>query len=240
LASYERTVEIDPNDDETWYNRGVALGELGRLEEALASYDRAIEIKPDYDSAWYNRGNTLFDLGRLEEALASYEGAIEINPGDDRAWFNRIEVIFKQNNWDKGFKDLDIGLNHFAKGEEFYPGDIAAYLQIIWDSTTDIKVWQSRLQTLVAIYDKHQVVSTVGKGIVAHIPNLMSDLVSDKLARAWLEIWQEIAEDKSELTIALRLLKTAVEYKEKKGDRKILLRLAKEEREILEPLIKKQ
>ncbi len=41
-----------------------------------------------------------------------------------------------------------------------------------------------------------------------------------KLARSWLEIWQEIAGDKPELTISLRLLKT------------------KEELEILEPLVK--
>ncbi|MEM8722985.1 MAG: tetratricopeptide repeat protein, partial [Cyanobacteria bacterium P01_G01_bin.39] len=89
LELFERAIEIDPNDDETWFNRGVALGELGRLEEELASYDRAIEIKPDYDSAWFNRGNALFYLGGLEEALASYERTVEIDPNDDETWYNR-------------------------------------------------------------------------------------------------------------------------------------------------------
>jgi superkiller protein 3 len=32
---------------EAWYNRGYALGNLGRLEEAIASYDKALEFKPD-------------------------------------------------------------------------------------------------------------------------------------------------------------------------------------------------
>lgn len=81
--------------------------------------------------------------------------------------------------------------------------------------------------------------SALSKGIVNNIPNLMSEIVSDKLARAWLEIWQSIAGDKAELSIALRFLKTAVEYKETKGDRRVLLQLAKEEREILEPLVQK-
>jgi tetratricopeptide (TPR) repeat protein len=31
-----------------WANRGQALAELERWDEALASFDRAIEINPDY------------------------------------------------------------------------------------------------------------------------------------------------------------------------------------------------
>jgi tetratricopeptide (TPR) repeat protein len=33
---------------EAWNNRGNALDDLGRGEEAIASYDKALEIKPDY------------------------------------------------------------------------------------------------------------------------------------------------------------------------------------------------
>ncbi len=110
-------------------------------------------------------------------------------------------------------------------------------IKIIWKSTKDIEVWKSRLQTLIEIYDKYQVVSVLSKGIVDNIPLLMSAMVSDKAAQSWLEIWQEIAGNKVELAIALRFLKTAVEYKETKGDRKVLLKLAKEERELLEPLL---
>ncbi|MBD1828859.1 tetratricopeptide repeat protein [Microcoleus sp. FACHB-61] len=41
---------------EAWNNRGNALRNLGRLEEAIASYDKSLEIKPDKDESWYNRG----------------------------------------------------------------------------------------------------------------------------------------------------------------------------------------
>jgi DNA-binding transcriptional ArsR family regulator len=125
----------------------------------------------------------------------------------------------------------------FINIEELETEDPTEYIQLIWDSTKDINTWKFRLQTLVEIYNKYQVVSSLSKGIVDNIPNLMSEMVSDKLARTWLKIWQEIAGNKPELAIALRLLKTAVEYKETKGDRRILLQLAKEEREILESLL---
>ena len=240
ISSYERAIQIKPDDHSAWFNRGNTLHELGRYEAAISSYERAIQIKPDNHSAWFNRGNTLHELGRYEAAISSYERAISLNREDAFPWFNRIAVIFKLNNWQEGFKDLDDALDRFANGEESYTGDTTAYIKIIWDSTTDINTWKSRLKTLVEIYAKHQLVSTLSKGIVDNIPNLMSEMVSDKLARNWLETWQAIAKDKPELVIALRLLKTAVEYKETQGDRRILLQIAKEEREILEPLVKNQ
>ncbi|MBC6455787.1 MAG: tetratricopeptide repeat protein, partial [Hormoscilla sp. SP5CHS1] len=65
--SYDKAVEIKPDDYEAWYNRGIALDELSRYDEALASFDKAIEIKPDYQSAWWRRGYALLQLSRYDE-----------------------------------------------------------------------------------------------------------------------------------------------------------------------------
>ena len=54
IASYDRAIEIKPDDHEAWSNRGNALRILGKNEEAITSCDKALEIKPDYDSAWFN------------------------------------------------------------------------------------------------------------------------------------------------------------------------------------------
>jgi superkiller protein 3 len=89
ITSYERALEIKPDDHAAWYNRGIALSDLGHKEEAIASYERALEIKPDDHAAWYNRGYALDDLGRYEEAIASYERALEIKPDYHAAWYNR-------------------------------------------------------------------------------------------------------------------------------------------------------
>ena len=70
-------------------NRGNALGDLGRHEEALADYTRAIELNPQHANAHYNRGNALGDLGRHEEALADYTRVIELNPQHTNAHYNR-------------------------------------------------------------------------------------------------------------------------------------------------------
>ncbi|MEH2372102.1 TPR end-of-group domain-containing protein [Nostoc sp.] len=69
--------------------RGIALGKLGRNEEAIASYDQALKFKPDLHEAWCNRGNALGKLGRNEEAIASYDQALKFKPDLHEAWNNR-------------------------------------------------------------------------------------------------------------------------------------------------------
>uniref|UniRef100_UPI0011788002 CHAT domain-containing protein n=1 Tax=Calothrix rhizosoleniae TaxID=888997 RepID=UPI0011788002 len=81
--------EIKPDYHEAWYNRGLALGNLGKYEQAIVSWDKALEIKPDYHKAWYNRGLDLGNLGRYEQAIASWDKALEIKPDYHEAWCNR-------------------------------------------------------------------------------------------------------------------------------------------------------
>ncbi|MEG4318149.1 MULTISPECIES: tetratricopeptide repeat protein [unclassified Microcoleus] len=89
-SSYDKALEIKPDQHEAWYNRGNALDDLGLLEDARSSYDKALEIKPDDREAWFNRGIILGDyLNRYEEAIASYDQALEIKPDDDAARINR-------------------------------------------------------------------------------------------------------------------------------------------------------
>ena len=45
------TLRIDPKAASAHNNRGNALRELKRLDEALASYDEALALKPDYAEA---------------------------------------------------------------------------------------------------------------------------------------------------------------------------------------------
>ncbi|MEM9276152.1 MAG: tetratricopeptide repeat protein, partial [Cyanobacteria bacterium P01_F01_bin.143] len=96
---------------EAWYNRGIALKNLGRLEEALTSYEKALDIKPDKDEAWYNRGNALFNLGRLEEAIASYEKALDIKPDKDQAWNNRGIALFNLGRLEEAIASYEKALD---------------------------------------------------------------------------------------------------------------------------------
>jgi len=89
LTSCDKAVEIKPDYHAAWYNRGVALSDLGRKEEAIQSYDKAVDIKPDLHEAWYNRGRALSALGRKEEAIQSFDKALQIQPDYASAYYNK-------------------------------------------------------------------------------------------------------------------------------------------------------
>ena len=80
IASYDKALEIKPNDDQAWNNRGNALGNLGRFEDAIASFDKALEIKPNYDQAWYNKACAYSLCEKQKQAVECLKYAIALNP----------------------------------------------------------------------------------------------------------------------------------------------------------------
>jgi tetratricopeptide (TPR) repeat protein len=74
-------VARQPGNADAWNNRGVALRELGRLDDAIASFSRALAINPGYAGALLNRGVVL-GLDRMDYAAAipDLERAAALNP----------------------------------------------------------------------------------------------------------------------------------------------------------------
>jgi len=62
-----------------WYDKGVAFGNLGKLQEAIDCYDRALEIDPRYAKALHNKAVALNKLGRHNEAVECLDKAKEID-----------------------------------------------------------------------------------------------------------------------------------------------------------------
>jgi tetratricopeptide (TPR) repeat protein len=239
IASYDKAIELQPDYPTAWNNRGNALSSLGQLEQAIASYDKAIEIDPNDKSAWFSRGWVLDSLGRYEEALASCDKAIELGDQSSYVFFNRAIALLGLNHWDEGIVELNNALDRLAQEprEEAEAEDVELIFRNLFNSTKDAAIWKTRITTLITLYNKHQVISALGQGLVRSIPALMSDMVSDKAAQTWLEVWQELTSDYTEFQIPLRLLNTAVRYRQTKGDKRVLLELPIEERNLLKPLL---
>jgi len=66
---------------------GMALGQIGRHQEALASLDRAIELGAT--NADGSRADALVALGRPAEAIASFDRALALDPNSIADWCNR-------------------------------------------------------------------------------------------------------------------------------------------------------
>ena len=68
------------------FNKGNALGELGRPEQAIEAYDSVVErfgdapepaLREGVASALFNKGNALGELGRPEQAIEAYDSVVE-------------------------------------------------------------------------------------------------------------------------------------------------------------------
>lgn len=70
-------------DADAQISQGIALGKLGKWQEALAFYDKALELTPQNPKVWMNKGQSLAKLGRLPEAVESLQQFVKYaKPGD--------------------------------------------------------------------------------------------------------------------------------------------------------------
>ena len=68
----------ETEDSTAWYNKGVALGSLGRNKEAIVCFDEAIKLDPEDSLAWGNKGVALKKFDRDEEAEQCFAKAREL------------------------------------------------------------------------------------------------------------------------------------------------------------------
>jgi protein O-GlcNAc transferase len=109
-ALYRQILEQSPDQPVALNNQGVALEQLGRLDEALENLDRALSIAPDYADAFYNRGIVLLKMKRFEAALRSYDSALAVRPGYAEALSNRGIAMMELNLLDGALESFDRAL----------------------------------------------------------------------------------------------------------------------------------
>jgi protein O-GlcNAc transferase len=107
---YRQIAGASPDAFVALNNCGVALEQLGRLDEALASIDAALAIKPAYAEAFYNRGIVLLRMKRFEEALVNNDQALAIRPHYAEAFSNRGIAMMELNRLDDALASFDATL----------------------------------------------------------------------------------------------------------------------------------
>ncbi|MGC1264049.1 MAG: tetratricopeptide repeat protein, partial [Nitrososphaeraceae archaeon] len=76
---FDMALKIDPNFVETLNNKGMALSNLGKYQEAISWFDMALKIYPNFVDALYNKADALGELGSYEEAFIWTEKALAID-----------------------------------------------------------------------------------------------------------------------------------------------------------------
>jgi predicted O-linked N-acetylglucosamine transferase (SPINDLY family) len=110
LALIDRALRLVPNNPIFHSNRGNALKDLKRFDEAVTSFDRALALKPDFAEALNNRGLALHELKRFDDALESYRRSLAIKPHHAKTFNNRGLALRALKRFDDALASYDRAL----------------------------------------------------------------------------------------------------------------------------------
>jgi DNA-binding transcriptional ArsR family regulator len=98
--------------------------------------------------------------------------------------------------------------------------------------TQDSSQWQTRINDLISWFEPFP--TSVTNGLVSVCRKLISPLISNTTATLWHDTWHQLTHDRPEYQLPLRLLTTALHYKQKPDDPRVWMELSIEERKILQ------
>lgn len=92
FARIEQAAKLGPARFDRWLERGFALIDEERHEEACWCFEAALVIKDDA-TAWLMRGMMEKATGRCEDALFSLERSLDLDPQRATAWAVTADVM---------------------------------------------------------------------------------------------------------------------------------------------------
>jgi len=80
---YQKVLEKDPNDIDTYNDMGLALHYIKQSDAAIDILKKGAQIMPSYQRLWMSLGFIQMAVGKNDEARKSLEKAVELNPRND-------------------------------------------------------------------------------------------------------------------------------------------------------------
>jgi tetratricopeptide (TPR) repeat protein len=115
IEFYDQAIQANPGLALAWNNKGYALNQLGKFEEAIPVLVQSIQLDRTLVIALNNLGDSLRGLGKNEEAIAAYKESVKLEPENYAAWSGIAECLYNLQEFEKVIEiagkliDLDSG-----------------------------------------------------------------------------------------------------------------------------------
>ena len=214
-------------------------------KEILDDVEKLIDLNPNSSDSFQVLSHMQFCLKLYNQALNSIDRSISLFEFDSTSWHLKGLILLKLDFLFDSIKCFDKSLSleqefplHLDQAKiiniiKLLGKYILTYLFVF---NTSFQLCLNNCQYIFEIYQKYDLLNDLSGGLVESIKAINEPSTSDHTAQAWLEMWQNLAGKYDEFQVALNLLKIAVEYKINR-DRRVLLQLPQEERQILEELL---
>jgi len=84
---FEKVLELQPEDSDTWFNLGFVREHAGKTAAALAAFEASVKFKPTQDRAWYGKGLAHARLGQHPMAVEAFAEAARLQPMNGEAYY---------------------------------------------------------------------------------------------------------------------------------------------------------
>jgi tetratricopeptide (TPR) repeat protein len=244
ISCLDKVIEINPDEDRAWREKAGILTSVD-IEEALRCAKMSVKLNPKSSDNFKRLAMIQHFRRDYPETLESINRSIDLYKFDDYSWIIKGVALGRMNLLIESLKCLDESIDlansgtNIQKNSSALDGIKSLSLKIliyIFKKNTTIKTWINDSYLVLKIYEKYGLLNELSISLITSIKAINEPNTSDHTAQGWLEMWQNLAGQYDEFQVALNLLKVAVEYKINR-DRRVLLQLPQEERQILEELL---
>tara|TARA_A100000164_G_scaffold316376_1_gene296422 strand:- start:24 stop:1484 length:1461 start_codon:yes stop_codon:yes gene_type:complete len=107
LEHLSKSIEINPNDSETYTNRGMVNVKLDNIDQAIEDYEKAAKLDNKNPNPFFNLGHLFKEQDNLEKSIDYFDKSLVIDNKNYKAFHNRAVVKSLQNKYDEAINDFD-------------------------------------------------------------------------------------------------------------------------------------
>jgi tetratricopeptide (TPR) repeat protein len=107
VATFDKAVQLKPDDADLWRNLGNTLADSHRSAEAILSYQQALKLDPHHGEAAHRAGLLLHESGRSEEALVYFNMHDQLPPEHGYKLQMRALSMYLQKRFEEGLRDIE-------------------------------------------------------------------------------------------------------------------------------------
>jgi len=107
LQAFNKSIQLDPNNAESFYWRGNANYDLQKYQEAIGDYSQALALNPKYVQAYFNRGLARHDFNDKRGAIEDYTQALKLQPNDADTYYERGVAYLELQDYKAAIQDFN-------------------------------------------------------------------------------------------------------------------------------------